>query len=76
MQMQLSMYLTTQRPGILSGQVNRNVSVHTAKQLRAQKLSVKGTQYVTVETAEQFSQSLFTSLNKGINLVRDSGLDV
>lgn len=39
MQMQLSMYLTTQRPGVLSGQVNTNVSVHTAKPLRAQKLT-------------------------------------
>lgn len=38
MQIQLSMYLMTQRPGVLSGQVNTNVSVHTAKPLRAQKL--------------------------------------
>lgn len=38
--------------------------------------SLKRAQYVTVETAEQFSQTLFTSLSKGTNLVRDSGLDV
>lgn len=38
MQKQLSMYLTTQRPGVLSGQVNTNVSVHTTKPLRDQKL--------------------------------------